>query len=276
MSKKTDVAVAEKPDNLPAYLQNKQYAPQQDNFDSSDVVVPRVKLLQATSSELTDFDDAKAGNFWHTGADLNLGDSTKFVVISRKKKYLLVAPLDDGQGVLARAEDATTWDRTGKWEIKLDKRNTAIWEITDLDVAKSGLTDWGTSDPHDENSPPAATLFYEYMVLLPDHLELGPAILSLARTAIKSAKKGLNDKIAMHRSAGRPMQAIQFMMKSTVDQNDSGQDYRGYQFVGAGFATEEVFNTAMEYAETLTDYKVMDEASAADEGTRKKADSEDF
>lgn len=273
---KTDVATKPVDTNLPAYLQGANYTPQDDNFDSSDVVIPRVKLLQATSAEITAFDNAKSGEFWHTGADLSLGSEMDFIVISRAKKYLLVAPLDDGQGVLARADDAKTWDRTGKWEVKIDKKNTVTWEINDRDVAKSGLDKWGTFDKDDENSPPAATLFYEYLVLLPNHLDLGPAVMSLARTAITPAKKGLNDKIAMHKAAGRPMQAIVFRAKSGVDKNSSNQDYRTYQFTGNGFASEDVFNKALDFARTLTNYKVMDEAGAGEDGRAPKADSNEF
>lgn len=273
---KTDVATKPIDPNLPAYLQGSNYAPQQDNFDSTDVVIPRVKLLQATSAEITAFDNAKSGEFWHTGADLALGDQMDFVVISRKKKYLLVAPMDDGQGVLARAEDAKTWDRLGKWTIKIDKKNTVDWEIKDLDVEKSGLAKWGSFDVDDENSPPAATLFYEYLVLLPDHLDLGPAVLSLARTAITPAKKGLNDKIAMHKAAGRPMQAVCFRARTTAEKNNAGQDYRNFQFMGNGFVAEDVFKKALDFAETLTDYKVMDEAGANEDGRKPSANSDDF
>lgn len=259
--------------NLPSYLQTGDYAPQQDNFDSSDVVIPQVKLLQATSGEVTQYEEAKTGDFWHTGMDMSLGADFEFVVISRRKKYLLVAPMDDGQGVLARAEDAKTWDRTGKWDVKVDKKTTATWEITDLDVEKSGLTNWGTYDPDDENSPPAATLFYEYLILLPDHPDLGAAVLSLARSAIRPAKKGLNDKIGMHQGAGRPMQAIKFRAKSTGEKNDAGQDFRGWQFTGAGFADEDLFKQAYELSKVLTNYAVKDEGAVDD---RKKADSDDF
>lgn len=269
---KTDVAVAADP-NLPAYLQGQNYAQQDDNFDSSDVVIPQVKLLQATSGEVTQYEEAKTGDFWHTGMDLSLGTDFDFVVISRKKKYLLIAPMDDGQGVLARAQDAKTWDRLGKWDVKVDKKTTVTWEITDLDVVKSGLTDWGTSDPVDSNSPPAATLFYEYLILLPEHLDLGPAVLSLARSAVRHARKGLNDKISMHKSAGRPMQAIKFKAKSIGEKNDSGQDYRNWQFTGAGFASEEVFKSAHELSTMLTDYVVKDEGKVDDKA---KSDSDEY
>lgn len=253
-----EVAKTTETENLPDYLKNVDMSNQQDNFDASDVIVPQLKLLQGTSQQCTDFDEANPGTFWHTGMDISLGDEVDFTIISRKKKYLLQAPMDDGQGILARAEDAKTWDKLGSWEVKIDRKTTAVWEITDLDVEKSGLINWGTYDPEDENSPPAATLFYEYLVLLNDQPELGPCVISLARSQIKQAKKGLNTKIDFHRSAGRPMQAIVFRGKVIGDSSDSG-DFFNWQFAGNGFASKEVFDMATEFASTLTEYKVQDE-----------------
>ena len=136
-AKKQEVATkdGDKPSYLAA-LEKGGPARNDDNFDQSDVVVPRVKLLQGLSKECETFDDAKAGVFWHTGFDEALGKELDFVVCSRKKKYLLVAPLEDGQGILARAEDFVTWDRLGSWEVKLPKqKNPVTWAINDLDVA---------------------------------------------------------------------------------------------------------------------------------------------
>lgn len=264
---KASTAVAPKTANseisteIPDYLKDHGPVAREDNFDSNDVTLPQIKLLQGTSEQITVFDNATPGEFWHTGMDKPLGKSLRFVVCSRRKKYLLQAPLDDGQGVLARADDALTWDRKGKWNIKVDKKTTVEWEIADLDVAKSGLTEWGTFDPSDENSPPAATLFYEYLVLLPDFLELGPAVLSLARSAIKKAKKGLNDKITLHTNSGRPMQAIVFEARVVTEQNDSNQDFFNWMFTGAGFAPQEMYNSAKAFSEMLKTYKVQDEGS---------------
>lgn len=262
-----------KEDQVPDYLKGADIPDQNDNFDSSDVAIPQIKLLQGTSTQVSEFDDARSGEFWHTGMDTPLGKDVKFIVCSRRKRYLLLAPLEDGQGVLARSDDAKTWDTTGSWEVQIDKKTKATWTIDNLDVEKSGLTKFGTSDPEDENSPPAATLFYEYLVILPDHPEFGAAVISLARSAIKKAKKGLNDKIALHQQNKRPMQAIVFSAKPITDKNGVGQEYNNWQFTGAGFATEDQYKQAVEIAETLSDYKVQDEGSM-DEAP--KADSDDF
>lgn len=265
-ARNTSVAVvSEKPSYL-ADLEKKGPIGSQDNFDNTDIVVPRVKLLQSNSAECEAFDTAKTGRFWHTGFDFNLGEHVDFVVCSRKKKYLLVAPMEDGQGVLARSENFTDWDRLGSWDIKIKGiREPVKWTIGDTNVIKSGLDKWGTFNPADENSPPAATLFYEYLVLLPDHLDFGPAVLSITRSAIRRAKKGLNDKIKLHESAGRPMQSLVFRAAATDDKNADGQGYKNFSFTSNGFASEALFKQAMELKDALRDYRVADEEQVANE-----------
>lgn len=259
---KNEVALKEEnTSQLPAYLQNNQVV-NDDNFDQSDVVIPRIKLLQGLSTEVEQYDEAKSGEFWHTGLDISLGKSFRFIVGDRRKKFLLQAPIQDGQGLLARADDAQTWDRTGSWNVKIKGvKNPVVWEITTTDVEESGLTKWGTSIPDDEDSPPAATLFYDYLVELPDYPELGPAVVSLARSQIKKAKKGLNDKIAMQANNGRPMQALIFEANS-VEENSDGQDYKNWMFKSAGFVQDEAtFKRMVEYRGALANVKIKDEGS---------------
>lgn len=267
-----------KPDWLVA-LEAQGPAHNEDNFDNSDIVVPRIKLLQGLSKEVEAHNDAKPGVFWHTGLDLNLGTELDFVVCSRKKKYLLVAPMEDGQGILARAEDFLNWDKFGEWDVKLKGIKTPVkWSISSLNVEESGLAKWGSSNPADPDSPPAATLFYEYLVLLPNRLDLGPAVLSLARSQIKKAKRGLNDKIKLHEKAGRPMQAIVFQAKPVDDQNPDGQAFKNFQFLGNGFASKELYEAAMDLRNSLTNYAVGGEEEAAHEeqAAGGSADSKEF
>lgn len=256
---KTDVALAKDTSSLPAYLQDTSFR-NEDNFDASDVVIPRIKLLQGTSPELETHDEAKKGLFWHSGMDVPLGTELKFIVADRRKKYLLSAPLNDGQGVLARADDAKTWNTLGKWQVSLKNiKEPVTWEIKDKDVIKSGLTQWGTMNPNDEDSPPAATLFYDYLVYLPDHPDLGMAVISLSRSQVKKAKKGLNDKIAAHASNGRPMQALIFMAKSVNEHNDEG-DFKNWEFVSAGFNQDEaLFGQLRDHRGALGRLRIQDE-----------------
>lgn len=261
-TKKTDITTTDKgQSDLPAYLQEFTGNVNEDNFDLDDVAIPRVKLLQGLSKEVETFDAARSGNFWHTGLDIDLGPEIQFIVADRRKKYLLAAPLADGQGILARADDAKTWNTLGKWEVKVKGvKQPVTWEITNLDVDKSGLTDWGTSVTGDEDSPPAATLFYDYLIYLPDHPDMGMAVLSLARSQIKPARKGLNDKIKMHGDNGRPMQSLIFKAKSIEESGDEGP-YKNFSFQSGGYVTDKaLFDQMREHRGALSNLKIKDEA----------------
>lgn len=273
--KKKDVVevLDEKPDYLQS-MESQGPLKSQDNFDSTDIAVPRIKLLQGTSEECETFDDAKPGLFWHTGMDISLGTSFEFIVCNRRKKYLLTPPLNDKRGVFARSEDAVTWDRTGKWDVELKGGVKVTWEIADLDVKKSGLLKWGTYNPNDPNSPPAATLFYDYLIILPSYLDLGPAVASLTRSQIRKAKKGLNDKIELHTNNGRPMQAIVFDASSVKDTNEDGEDYKNWQFRSGGFASEALYKRANEVSTLLADFRVKDEDQVMKDESQTTAQSE--
>ena len=256
---------------LPDYLKDVSVHHAADGFTAEDVKMPVVRLLQGTSTAVTEHADAQPGIFWHDGMDESLEESFEFVIANRKKRYLLMAPLDDGQGVLARADDAETWDTTGEWEVQLDKKTKTTWSIKNRNVKKSGLTEWGSYDPDDVNSPPAATLFYEYLVVIPGRPDISPVMIVLARSAIKKAKKGLNDKVLMHRQNGRPMQALKFIARPFPDKNSVGQSFFNWQFTGAGFADEETYESAMTVARLNADFSA-DEKHYSEE---KAADNED-
>ena len=56
-------------------------------------------------------------------------------------------------------------------------------------VAKSGLAEWGSYNPDESSSPPAATRMYNAVVMIPDFLEFSPAVVTMQRAAIKVARK---------------------------------------------------------------------------------------
>lgn len=271
--------IVKKNDNLPSYLQGfTGQVDRMENIDSRDLVLPAIKQMQGLSPELETFDFLKPGMWFHNVMDVSLGFEFEFVVARASKKFLLTAPLNDGQGVLARANDAKTWDVTGSWEIKLKNIKKPVrWTIEDRDVAKSGLTEWGTSNPEDPDSPPAATAFYDFLVYLPEFPDLSPCVLSCSRSKIKNAKKQLVTKLELQANFGRPMQAMKF---KAVTYDDSGAEgpFKNVKFLSAGFATEEEFTKARGIADLFRDkdYKVHDEASLAEEGGRTTSDEIPF
>lgn len=244
---------------LPAYLQGQNRASGLQGLDQSDFIIPRIKLLQAISPEVEQFEDAKAGIFWLNVLDIPLGPTLDFVPISNKKRYLLMAQLGQTpKGIMARADDGVHWKPpNGSWDVTLKgRRGTVKWE-TKPTVRESGLGEFGTMDPENPDSNPAATLFYEYLVYLPDFPDLSPVLLSLARSQAKKARD-LNGKIELRKA---PMQSMRFRAGIEIVPGDEGP-YNNYTFASNGWATEQEFAHCNDLAARITDYRGADEEGA--------------
>jgi hypothetical protein len=244
---------------LPAYLQDKAgSASGLQGLEMSDFIVPRIKLIQGTSDEPKTFDNAKVGEFWINVLDEPIGKTFRFIPISNRKRYLLTVPMGGTpKGILARADDGVNWKPAhGEWDVQLPKRRGLVkWKIEgDGTVRGSGLAEFGTMDPEDSESNPAAVLFYDYLVYLPDHPEMSPCLLSLSRSAAKRARD-LNGKIEM---AKLPMQALMFQVTPSEETGAEG-DYYNYQFQRSGFAPEDLFNACQDLAGRYKDYRGADE-----------------
>lgn len=230
--------------NLPAYLQGQQgKSAKLGDVDSSDIIIPRVKLLQSTSPEVQAYDKAKIGEFWHTLAEQSLGSIIKIVPIFLKKEVVVWAPRGDERGILARSSDCVNWDdgfANLDFEVKLKNVKEPFKFNTKANVADSKLLEFGQVHG-DPNSKPYAALTYRFMFLFPDFLELGPAIIINTRSAIKPAR-ALISKIEL-----RPVDhyAQQFEMATTDETSDDGP-YKGYKYTAAGYPPENVFNKAKE------------------------------
>jgi hypothetical protein len=263
---KTNVPAAQGSANVPDYLRpHLGQGSGLQGLDVTDFVVPRVKLLQAISPEVEAFEDAKPGMFWLTVLDKPLsqpGENLDFIPISNRKKYLLLAPLGDGRNVLARAEDGIHWTPPDReWQVKLKGVKNPVTWATNPTVRESGLAEFGTMNPDDPDSNPAAVLFYEYLVLLPGHPDLGPVLLSLARSQAKRARD-LNGKIDMRQA---PMQAQLFRMSVTDETGEEGP-YKNVAFANNGWATEAQFEKCKALAERYKSYRAADEEAQGREG----------
>jgi hypothetical protein len=219
--------------NVPAHLQ--QYAKGRiGNIDSSDRIIPRIKLMQAISPELQDFPEAKAGQFWHTIAQQNIGPTLKAIPIVIRKSYVLWAPRNDDRGILARAMDGIHWDPAdAEFRVKPKGSPTEVVYRTAKTVAESGLDQFGTSIPGDPNSAPAASLTYNMMWFLPDFPELSPSIIINTRSSIKPMQQLLS------RIDSKPVpHYCQLYDIGSVQQKGAEGPYFNFTYTGAGFADE--------------------------------------
>lgn len=252
---------------LPAHLQGGKTT-KVGNIDSSDLIIPRIKLLQSVSPELVEFDNTKQGNFWHTVASEMLGKELRAVPIIVRKSYVLWAPRGDDRGILARANDGLNWDNAGM-EFTVKPKNSphdVTYKLGKTVHEKTGdgpaLSEFGSSIPGDPNSAPAAALTYQFLWYLLDYPELSPVIIINTRSSVRPAK-ALISKIDL-----RPVDhfAQVYKIGVTAETNDANEAYFNYNYISDGYADEETFAITKALYERFSeaDWKANDESEEAD------------
>ncbi len=264
---KKQVATTGGKKTLPTYMEGKE-GRGTENLSRKDYEMPIVTLLQGLSQPVID-GEAKAGNFFHTVADIEFDGSLRIVPIMIFTRYILWRPRHDGGGILARAEDGIHWEPPqGEFTVKPIKgsNKTATYKLFPT-VAESGLDQWGTSDPDNPDSPPAATYGYYVIAWLPDFPEYSPVAIRLQRTSIKAGKK-LASKLKISQA---PSYGTQLIMSQIMETNDAGEKYFNYKFVMDGFVEDEdLFNRLEGLYETFK----ADGVKLKDEEQSQEADPE--
>ncbi len=226
-------AVAAPSENLPAHMQS-DAGMGKEGIGQGDMDMPRLKLMQGLSKELTLYDDLRAGNFFHTATETIFDDEfIRVVPIYLDRQFILWRPLESGGGILARAPDGVHWQPSkGEFKVKLDKKDgghEVTWKLAPT-VQESGLANWGTHYPGDNNSPPAATLMYNFLLAFPDYPDLMPAVLTFQRSSIKHGRKFMT-KLKTVRT---PLFGSVFRLQSTEDHNSANQNYFNMSMTGDG------------------------------------------
>ena len=143
-----------------------------DNLSSSDFSPPRLKLLAGQSPEVMQgVPGAAPGNFWLTILNKNLGQSVTGTPIYRHVSYNLWSPSREQKAPLATASDGIHWDQPNQiFEVRYpNSSQTYVWK-TKRTVEESGLAEFGSSQPDNPKSKPAASLTYDFlwMIDVPD------------------------------------------------------------------------------------------------------------
>jgi hypothetical protein len=183
---------------LPAFLQDHPGLGTLGNVE-----VPRLKLLQASSPELAQFENARPGEFWHSLLDRSMGPNVRICPVFINWCFILWRPREAGGGILARSDDGKHWTPADtEFTVKLKSGEDVTWR-TGRSVAASGLNKRGSYNPNDPNSPPAATRLYSIVCSFPDHQNWPPAVVTLQRTGVKAA-----NVLGQGRVAGRRIQQL--------------------------------------------------------------------
>lgn len=210
-----------------------------ENIGREDMEIPRMILVQGTHTDLLrDYNDLRPGHFFHPAAEYIFDEPFRGVVIHMDRRYILWRPLEDGGGILARSDDAVHWSPgSGEFTVKLDKKDgghTVTWKMAKT-VQQSGLANWGTMNPADSNSPPAATLMLNYLLAFPDYPDLLPAVLTFQRSGIREGRR-FNTKIKTVRT---PIFGSVWEFGAREAQNKNNQTYFEIGVKSAGLVEDE-------------------------------------
>ena len=201
---------------LPAFLQDHQGLGSLGNVE-----VPRLKLLQASSPEISQVENAKEGELWHSLLGRSIGSSIRICPVFINWCFILWRPREAGGGILARADDGKHWaPADAEFTVKLKSGDEVTWN-TGRTVTSSGLNKRGSYNPNDPNSPPAATRLYSIVCSFPDQQNWPPAVVTLQRASAKAATK-LIDQLKILRA---PSFGVILEMASIKDESPSGEFY---------------------------------------------------
>lgn len=240
-----------------------------DNFTSADIEIPRLLLLQMVSPEVEE-GFGKPGEFFHNVAETNLGTDLNLTIIYAWKSYILWRPRKDGGGILARALDGVHWSPPDtEFRVKLDNKKEVVWKTAET-VEKSGLAEWGSSDPEDKSSQPAATAMINLLVSIEGHEEISPIIITLQRGSYKVGKKLLG-KLRM---SSVPTYGMRFALGAEKDQNSTGDEFWTFKFSQIGFVQdpevyakyESLYNSFADKTITVVDEASLDRSDADGDG----------
>lgn len=229
-----------------------------EGLGKDDFKTPRIILLQGLSPELGMFEDvAKKDQFWHNGMNVSLGEQFIFVPVVANKRVILWRPRNDQDGgILAFSKNGKNWDSGANQTFKVkirNKKEPVEWR-TGKDVLSSRLTEFGTSNPDESQSAPAASIVYEYLCYLPDHPELSPCVLGVSKTALPNGK-AFNTSLAMWARQGKPIQMLGVRCFVEETSNSEGT-WTIPKFNLEGKVQKDVYEIAAKMAESYSDYNV--------------------
>ena len=193
------------------------------NVGIKDMEIPTLVLLQKMSKVLEVDHSLRAGSFYHSILEKDLGRELDVVVILVHHSIVLKTPRDPRGALpqtLARAADGYNWDKPNtRFEVQYPGGRKGEY-FTGKNVQASGLTEWGTSDPENRQSPPAASDVYTVIMRLIQPQIEGPVIYTGTVTTNRKIRE-LNSKIDLRALGGVP--PLRQIYKLTPEEKQGSQ-----------------------------------------------------
>ena len=238
---KTEVAVATESAfsmAVPEYI-NQGVARGSEEVKASDMVLPRLEIVQALSPIKETNEDAKEGYLFNSVTQEVIGDLAYFVPVYFRLEYLIWKDQDQGGGFFGCYNSQADADRR-RAEVIAEGENPEYIGIVDTPV-QYGLR------------------------ITPDMSVCEQIVISMAKTKAKVSRKWN----AMIQIAGGDRFSRVYKLTSFKDENKKGQKFFNYVVQPAGFAPKAAYLQAEALYEILKtqDFRVAHETVAEGEAT---------
>lgn len=212
--------------NLPATTNGIQRG--LENANSEDILIPRIKLLQALSPEVQEPNsNLKPGDFVNSVSGEKLPNPLTVIPILFLKSRIKFMPRESGGGIDCRSQDGI--------RPSFGKMYQAFCKICQF-------SQWN----EDNGEAPLCTSFINFIVMLPDIPELSFISLSFGKTSYKAGQKMLS--IAKFR--GGDLFSYYYIIGSNLIRNPKGQF-----FVLTASPSGKV--TAEQYQQAAQNYEIL-------------------
>lgn len=250
-TKKTEVATTEThalafSQKMPAYM-SQGTARGSEEVKASDIVLPRLEMVQALSPIKEVNEDAREGYLFNSVTQEVLGESVYFVPVYYRMEYLVWKDQDQGGGFFGSF-------------------NT----LADAEARKAQAVAGG----EDPDSIEVVDTPVQYGLMIREGGEIEQIVISMAKTKSKVSRKWN----AMIQIAGGDRFSRVYKISTFRDENKKGQKFFNFVVQPAGFTPERVYREAEKLYEVLKtqDFRVAHEtvfeADGTDTGTGAPAD----
>lgn len=187
-----------------------------ENVERKDILMPRVKLLQQMSPEVTGELGMKAGTMVTSLSNINHGAKVVLTPILHFRSRIKWIKQDDGGGIECSSPDA----------------RTPLSDMICASCANCEHKDWDDTKKGKDQAP-ACTLYENFLVLIGDSTE--PVLLPMERTKLRTAKK----LFSIGALKNSDMWNWQYELGVSKEKNEQDQVYYTYTITDLARPTKE-------------------------------------
>lgn len=208
-------------EELPAYLRTGS-ARGSEEMSQSDLVLPRLEIVQALSPIKETNEEAREGMFFNSATQELLGDTVHVIPVYFRVEYLIWKDQDEGGGFFGSFPTLAEAERR-KAEVVADGEDADLLEIVDTPVHFCLLV-----DPTDET-------FHQQIVI------------SMAKSKAKVSRKW-NSMVQL---VGGDRFSRVYKLTTFTDENKQGKKFKNFVVQPVGFPPEPLFRVAEKTYEVI-------------------------